>query len=177
MATLGRGSDRASVASQSFRDNGTGSVGLNVTTRRSPAPEVRRDSGAGYKTTMAREMFRFQQLQPRFRCSHHPRAIGVIVRAVPHIDAEICTVEAVSHVRQGGPLAAQAIRPVIGAGLVTHFDAFEERNLDPLAWPGAKWPSIFLSCPLGDPCGNHAVSQWTPRAIGTKRIARLLVGA
>jgi hypothetical protein len=38
--------------SQSFRDNGTGSVGLHITTRRSRAPEVRsgENPGAAYKT-------------------------------------------------------------------------------------------------------------------------------
>jgi hypothetical protein len=58
-----------------------------------------------------------------------------------------CPVVAVSHVRQGGALTAQAIRPVIEAGLATHFDAFEERNLDPLAWPGK-----VVVPPWGRPC-------------------------
>jgi hypothetical protein len=49
-------------------------------------------------------------------------------RAVPHIDVEICTVVAVLHVWQRGRVAAQAIRPITGAGLVTHFEAFWVRD-------------------------------------------------
>jgi hypothetical protein len=62
--------------------------------------------------------------KPRIRRPQQPRSGGVIVRAVPHIDVEICTVVAVLHAWQRRPVAAQAIRPITGAGLVTHFEAF-----------------------------------------------------
>jgi hypothetical protein len=68
------------------------------------------------------------QPKPRIRRPQQPHSGGVIVRAVPHIDVEICTVVAVLHVWQRGRVAAQAIRPITGAGLVTHFEAFWVRD-------------------------------------------------
>jgi hypothetical protein len=54
-----------------------------------------------------------RQLQPRTRGSQQPRAVGAVV--------------AVLHIWQRQPVAAQAIRPVTGAQLATHFEIVVER--------------------------------------------------
>jgi hypothetical protein len=84
---------------------------------------------------------------PRLRRSQQPRPGGVIVSTVPHIHGEICAVVAVLHIWRRQPVAAQAIRPVTVAQLATHFDVFDESNLDPPAWTGA----VSARCPTAGP--------------------------
>jgi hypothetical protein len=64
-----------------------------------------------------------RQLQPRIRHSQQTRQSGVVVRAVPHFHAEICTCVAVLRVRQRGLLAAQSSRARVSGRVVIHLVA------------------------------------------------------
>jgi hypothetical protein len=88
-------------------------TGANTTTHRSRAPAVRSiemipapGANAVVGWLFGRQLgseppVQFErQPKPRIRRPQQPRSGGVIVRAVPHIDVEICTVVAVLHVWQ-----------------------------------------------------------------------------
>jgi len=128
--------DRPTVAKNDTQQRGT--LHHHAPEPRAGGSIKRDDPGAG-ADVVVRGLFRRQlrseppvhfqrQLKPRIRRPQQPRSGGVIVRAVPHIDVEICTIVAVLHVWQRRPAAAQAIRPITGAGLVTHFEAFWVRD-------------------------------------------------